>query len=385
MARKVVEKNIAYDDIKEKYYVNLDYGKEESGKRNKHSPSFSKLSDARKVLKQFEADKVKGTLLKPKATTLKEWLESWMENNIKPYKEETTVHGYENIINKHIIPALGKMPIQKLSAQQIQKYYTTLLTEKHLLPSTVKKHHELLKTALNVAVKQDVLIKNPVDKVDAPKNTNREAKCYTTDELNMLLDLVKNDRLEIVVYLAAFAGLRREEISGLKWENVDFENRFMTIKEVKTMAGGEIINKKPKNDSSTRQLFIVDELLDALNREKNRQEENKAYLQSEYINSGLVVAWPNGKEYRPNYISELFTKFLKDNNLRKIVLHELRHTFASIANLSGASLYDISKALGHSTTSTTGKIYTHMFDNTKKDTMMKVSDSITKNRAGKEN
>jgi integrase len=374
MARKKVEKNISYDDGKQLYYVNKDYGKDDSGKRQKSTSTYKTLAEAKKALKEFEADKTKGLLVTPKKAIVKEWLSSWMSDIIEPNKENTTIYSYKNIIN-HINPVLGNIAIQELKPNQIQQYYTKMINE-GLSTTTVKKHHELLRATLKVAVMQGIILQNPTDRVVPPKASKKEAKYYDAEQASNLLKAVNNNRLELPSLLGICAGLRREEMCGLKWSDIDFESRIMTIQGARTMAGSEVIEKGTKNDSSTRQLHIADKLYEVLKREKAKQEENKAIFKTEYIENDYVIVWENGKPYRPNYLSELFTKFVKDNRLPEITLHGLRHTFASLANDSDATLFDISKALGHSTPVITGKIYTHMFDRTNEDTVKKVEDSL---------
>ena len=130
-----------------------------------------------------------------------------------------------------------------------------------------------------------------------------------------------------MVRLAIYLGLRREEICGLKWSNVDFDNKIITIKDARTMAGSKIVDKKTKNETSTRRQSADDDLLEVLKREKDKQKENREFLGDAYIDSDFVVVMEDGKPYRPNYLSELFTKFIDDNNLPKLTLHGLRHSF----------------------------------------------------------
>ena len=376
MARKKVEKNISYDDEKKTYYVNLDYGKDETGKRIKKNKTFAKISEARKALKDHEANKTKGTLVIPKDLTLKDWLEYWMNDVIKPTRAATTVYGYQKIIDNHIAPEMGKTLLQQLSGSQIQRYYAKLSRDKKLSQNTIRKHHDLLNTALKLAVRQDVVLKNPLDKVDPPRPEDYEAKFYTPEQLATLLKLVHGDRLEIVVYLAVFLGLRRSEILGLYWDDVDFGKRIIHIRHARLNAGKEMIIKNPKSKSSKRDLFISDELFEALERELKKQQEDKAYLDKGYNDSGFVVVCSEGNPYKPNYIDYLFSKFIKDSNLPSIKLHELRHSFASVANAANVTLYDISKSLGHSSTAITAKIYTHVIGDHNKGTIQKVAGEI---------
>lgn len=378
MARKTIETNIAYDDKKKTYYVNFDYGKDESGTRIKRAGTFGKLSDAKKALKEHEANKTKGTLVIPKETTLEEWVAYYIDDVLTPKSSPTTISGYRYFINNHIIPALGKTLLQQLSASQIQRYYASLSKEKKLKQTTIRKHHDFLNSALKLAVKQDIILKNPLEKVDAPKPEDHETNYYTPEQLMKLIELVKGDRLEIVVYLAGLMGLRREEIDGLKWDKVDFENRLIHIKEVRTASGKEIVVKEPKSKSSKRSLFIPDDVLEVLQKERDKQNEYKVYLGEAYNDVNYVVATNDGNPYRPNYLSYLFTELIKKNNLPPITLHGLRHSFATAANAQNIPLYNIGKLLGHSTTVITDKIYTHLVDNTHENALTKVADSIIK-------
>lgn len=378
MARKKVERNISYDDERKKYYVNLDFGIDENGKQIKKTKTFNKLTEARNELKEHEGNKVKGMLTVPQKITVSEWLKYWLEEIVKPNKEQGTYYFYNNIINNHVIPELGKIPLQDLKAVQIQKYYNKKMKESGLSSNTVKKHHNMLLTAFKVAVKQDILNINVVEKVEPPKMVRKEANFYTTTEIQELFERIKGDKIEVAVKLAAFLGLRREELCGLRWQNIDFDKRKIFIKEARTAVGGTVVEKGTKNSSSERTLFISDDLYEVLFNEFEHQKKNRDLLGEAYEKTDYVIVHNDGKPYRPNYVSELFRVFIENNGMRKITLHGLRHSFATNANEMGISLFDISKALGHSTPSTTGRIYTHLTDNVQEDTMTKISSGYMK-------
>jgi integrase len=148
-------------------------------------------------------------------------------------------------------------------------------------------------------------------------------------------------------------GLRREEIVGLKWDCVDFDKKSITISNSRTQAGSKIVEKSAKNDSSFRILYLPEELAGLLQKKKVEQAERKSVMKYGYQDTGFVLTWDDGRPYRPNYLSELFKKLVEKNALPKISIHGLRHSFSSIANDLGVSLYDISKALGHSSVNIT--------------------------------
>ncbi|WP_294515702.1 site-specific integrase [uncultured Intestinimonas sp.] len=164
--------------------------------------------------------------------------------------------------------------------------------------------------------------------------------------------------------LAAGLGLRREEICGLRWLNVDFSNRVVRIKEARTSAGASIIQKTTKTRSSTRTLYLSDDLHALLLREQQRQQQACIRADRDWDDTGMVLLDRHGEPYAPNAVSLAFTRFIRRNNMPKITLHGLRHTFATVTSAQGAPLFDIGKALGHSTPSTTGRIYIHLLDQT---------------------
>ncbi|MNW43624.1 putative prophage phiRv2 integrase [compost metagenome] len=372
MARKVVEKNISYDDQREIYYVNFDYGKDENGKRIKTTKTYKDLKEARKALTAFEADKNKNAVVMPTGILLKNWLEYWMKD-IKGIRcEETTLYGYRKIIDNHITPTIGDYKLQSITPSVINSYIRQM-KEKDLSDNTIRKHYALLKDALKHAVNEDKLIKNPLDKVEPLKEVKNERDYYTVEQLKKLFEVVNGNRLEVVVKLAGLLGLRREEIAALKWKSVDFDSKTIAIIEARTQAGKSIVEKDTKNDSSYRMLHAPEAIMSLLLSIKAKQEENKRLLGTSYNDGGYVVAWENGSPYKPNYLSDILTKIVRENNLDYITLHGLRHTFSSISNDLGVSMFDISKTLGHSTIATTSKIYTHMFDPTHKSAIDTVS------------
>lgn len=364
MPRKTVERNISYDEVRRLYYVNMDYGLDEDGQRVKSYQTHPTLAQARRALREFQAERERYRQVRPRSMTLDQWLDYWMDEIIGPSRAQTTVYGYRKIIDNHLSPALGSLPIQKLSPQDIQKYYTMLLRKKGLSPNTIRRHHDLLSSALRMAVKQDIVQRCPTERVEPPRLVPYEAKFYGPEDLRRLCVLVEGSWLEMVVVLAAGLGLRREEICGLRWPCVDFANRVVRVRQARTTAGAAIVEKETKNKSSARTLYLSDSIYELLMREQRRQQENCLRDGTDWDGTGMVLVDRHGEPYPPNAVSLAFSRFIQRNNLPKITLHGLRHTFATVASAQGAPLFDIGKALGHSTPATTGRIYTHLLDQT---------------------
>ena len=164
--------------------------------------------------------------------------------------------------------------------------------------------------------------------------------------------------------------MRREEICGLKWESIDFQRQLLSIKEARTAFGATVVQKETKTRSSVRTLFIPEDVIRLL-----RDEHTRQMIQLEEP-SLFVVLDHKGYPYSPNALSLAFTRFVRKNDLPRVTLHGLRHSFATVASFQGVPLFDIGKALGHATPATTGKIYTHLVDHTHEDTLLKVSDAL---------
>ena len=358
---------MAYGSITQrgdKYRVCFDYGIDREGNRVRKYRTFDTKRDATRAFNEHKVKMDKGTQIMPSEYTFAQWLDYWYKDIILPQIEETTAYGYRGMIENYLKPQLGEIRLQKLTARDIQQYYTWLMGEKELSPNTVIKHHNLLTNTLNAAERQEYITKNPMRAVSPPKKRQREAKFYTPEQLGILLDRAVGTRLELPVFICAYLGLRRGELCGLRWSDVDLEHKTITIENTRTQAGKKEIEKGTKTASSTRTLYLPDTLCDMLKAAREHQQACRAAYKNAYDDNDYVVVMEDGRPFRPNYLSELFGKFLADNDLPKIVLHELRHTFASLSNQAGIPAYNIGKALGHSTPATTQKIYTHLLDQT---------------------
>lgn len=393
MARKKTEiPNILYDDIRDRYYVSLYYGLDEFGKKVQKFKSCKTKTEAKKLLKEFESNKTRKELATPNDITLAEWLSYWYNNVVIMNNEITTQEEYHTIIYKHIIPKLGNISLQKLTADNIQAYYTQKQTEPNgykknkqpyppLSSNTVKKHHTLLKTSLGLAKKQKKIVFNPILDVVPPKYVKPETLYYNLEKLINLFQIIYDTNLEPAIYLAGTIGLRREEISGLKWDKVNMEKRNITIANVDVRAFNKIQTKNTKNDTSTRLIAMPNELYEVLQRHKEKQLKDKELLGDAYnpidIELNYVVVNDLGYQINPATLSSSIMKLVKKHDLPHIHLRGLRHTVASVLNASGVTLYDISKLLGHSSPDVTGKIYTHTFQRDNQQTIDIMSNALS--------
>ena len=292
-----------------------------------------------------------------------DYMKKWLKM-ISSSVEPTTLTGYRGVINGRMTDYFKntKITLQNIKPKHIQEFYQYLLDD-GLSGNTVKHYHANIRKALQYAMKTDIILSNPADKVDLPKIEEYKPKFYTSDEVKILLNEVIGTKLEIPVMIDCFYGFRRSEVIGLKWSAVDFENDTITIDHTITQSNGKlIIRDKTKTKSSKRTLplepIVKSFLIELKEKQKNNRElcgdsYNKDYL--EYIcvdNCGNII--------RPDYVTETFLKLLKRKNLKIIRFHDLRHTCASILLKNGANMKEIQAWLGHSNYNTTANLYAHL-------------------------
>ena len=312
---------------------------------------------------------------------LKEWL-----LDIKNTIEENTYDSYKVIVNKTCDYFKDKnILLNELKPADIQKFYTYLYS-KELTGNTVLHYHNLIRKALQTALRLDLILSNPADRVERPKKEQFIGSFYSQTELNTLFSLIKDDPLKIVIYLASFYGLRRSEVLGLKWDAFDFENKTITIKH-KAIQGKKdnkivvILKDKTKNQSSYRTLPLVDEIIVLLKEHQKQIDENKKLCGNSYNKKYLdyVCVDSVGKIFRPEYVTDHFTLIMNKNKdiLRKIRFHDLRHSCASLLLAKGIPMKEIQDWLGHSTYSTTANIYAHLEKDTKNKSANVLSNTLT--------
>ena len=312
---------------------------------------------------------------------LKEWLIS-----IKNTIEENTYDSYKVIVNKICDYFQDKnILLNDLKPVEIQKFYNFLYS-KELTGNTVLHYHNVIRKALQTALKLDLILSNPADRVERPKKEQFIGSFYSQAELNTLFTLIKDDPLQIVIYLTSFYGLRRSEVLGLKWDAFDFDNKTITIKHkaIETRKDNKrviLLKDKTKNQSSYRTLPLVDDIIVILQEHKKQIDENKKLCGNSYNKKYLdyICVDSMGKLFRPEYVTDHFTLIMNKNKdiLRKIRFHDLRHSCASLLLAKGIPMKEIQDWLGHSTYSTTANIYAHLEKDTKNKSANVLSNVLT--------
>ena len=300
-----------------------------------------------------------------------DFLAMWLEI-AKSTIKLTTYASYAEMTKKIIIPYFKplKRRLTEVTAADIQKFYLVQL--ERVSANSVIHYHAIIHRAMKYAVKTDLIVSNPVDKVDRPKKNEFQGSFYTEDEIQDLFEVARGTKLELPIVLAAFYGLRRSEVLGLKWDAIDFQQNTITIKH--TLTSCKIDGKKvevatdtTKTKSSRRTLPLIPQFRALLLQRWEMQEEYKRVCGSCYNTKYLeyICVDEMGNIIPPNYLSEAFPKLLARHGMRHIRFHELRHTCASMLLKNGVPMKQIQEWLGHSDFSTTANIYAHLDYNSK--------------------
>lgn len=365
--RVTIEKNIKKDEKTGKLYVTFYYGRND-GLTIRKTKAFGTIEKARLALKEHQVSVIKRDAIHPSKLILNDAVDRHIDM-LSLKSEATTIYGYKGIA-KHIRNhSVGKKYIQEIKPTEIQDYLTYLQKERGLCGNSALKHYNLLNSVFNMLERHEQISRNPVTRVITPKKMRHEPEYLSVEEAKDLIVALKGESIELPFLIGIFTGMRRGEISGLKWECIDFRRNIIRIKYNRVSIGGQVIDKQPKSASSDRSINMVPELAEALKYEKQRQDELKLLMGNDFHDEGYVLCFNDGTPIRPNYISEKFKAWFgrKENaHYHAISPHELRHTFVAIAIAASVPLYEISKALGHNDVTITSRIYAHLLDSTHK-------------------
>jgi integrase len=332
------------------------------GKYRRHFETVrGRKGDAQRRLTELLTSLDKGVYTPPGKVILAEHLRNWLNSYAKTKCSQRTQDGYEMIIERHLIPALGHIQLRQLQPQAIQAYYGQACEK--LSTRTVHKHHRLLKQSLKYAVRQGYLGRNPCDLVDSPSWKPKPMRTLTPGELDGLLEAASGNRFYPVIYTAVSTGLRQAELLGLRWRDLDPDIMLsISVNRVLYKHRGVCEFKEPKTEHSRRFVSMTPKL--ALFLREYRVERKSLFreLGKELTLDDLVFASIEGKPIDPYVLSHAFNKLAKQAGLENVRFHDLRHTFASLTLLRGAKPKVISEALGHASVAFTMDTYSHIIE-----------------------
>ncbi len=320
---------------------------------------------------------------------MSEWLDFWLDNYVINHIKTSTRVSYEGHINNHIKPSLGNFKVQKVNTNQVQLFINdryksgNVVNNGKLSSKTVKNIYNTLNLALEQAVKNDIISKNPCKAIVLPKDEKKEVRFLSIEEQNRLIMASKNYRLGIVTQLAIWTGMRLGEVLGLKWEDINFNNRTLSVKRtinrLKNYEGTsktKIVIDTPKTKKAIRTIPLSNVAFESLMAHKQAQDGEIDFAGSSYINDGFIFANELGAPIEPRSYQDTFKLIVDDAGLEDIHFHLLRHSFASNGINLGISPKIVSEILGHADITTTLNIYAHVASDDKRIAMEVINKNL---------
>jgi integrase len=343
----------------------LDLPNPENGKRRRKWHTFKGTKrQAETECARLIAEMDGGSYIEPSKTTVREFFEAWLKHekaNVSP----KTHSRYEELLLKNVAPVIGSITLNKLTAAKIDGCWTKLLESGRrdgkggLAPRTVGHCRRVMLTAMEQALKWDLLKKNPVAVTRPPKTERVAMTAYGAAETSDMLDALRPTRMLIPALLASMCGLRRGEILALRWRHVDLKTATLSISESAEQVGTEVRYKETKSGKA-RTVSLSSTVLEELRRHKTAQAEEQLKIGLRPDKDSFVVAQADGNPLKPVSLTHEWTRQIGKTTLPQIRFHDLRHSHATQLLAAGVHPKIASERLGHSTVGITLDLYSHV-------------------------
>jgi integrase len=308
------------------------------------------------------SNRVDGIVMDDKNLTMGDYLDRWLSDAVRGTVRESTYSRDKYLVTNHIKPSIGRLKLKNVNALHLQSLYRDRL-DSGLSPSTVQKIHHVLHKALARAVRWNLVPRNPADDVKAPTPIPKEMHPLSASEARKLLKTARGDRLEALYVLAVHTGMRRGELLGLKWGDVDLNSSTVRVRRslTRTHNGRRLALGDTKNKKSRRTVRLTPRGMEALKRHRARQAEEKLKAGDLYGDQDLVFAGQGGGFINPSNLRQRsFVPLLKRAGLPQITFHDLRHTCASLLFQRNVHPKFVQELLGHASVAITLDTYSHM-------------------------
>ena len=368
------------------YEIRVSVGSDYTGKRIRKSMIYipkdgmtpSQIEKELQRQKVMYEEEIKGGRCMNGKIKLHEFIEIWKRDYAEQKLAKKTYYRYLEYL-KRINEALGHLKLQDIKPIHLNRFYQMLaedginkkavrddsgkiISNGRLAPKTILEHHRIVSTMLNCAVKWRFIPENVATLSDPPKVPHQERECLTDSEARQLIMLLGKEPIHYrtMIIVLIYTGLRRGELLGLEWGDIDFENKTITIsRSLQYLGGGVYHVKEPKTKSGFRKLSISSYLCDLLLEYKDWKDDLVSKVGDSWIESDRLFTRPTGDFFLPDTITWWFRKFIYSTDLPKVSLHSLRHTNATLLIAEGTDVVTVSKRLGHANTSITLDTYAH--------------------------
>ena len=317
-----------------------------------------------------------GTLADPRGATLGSFLDQWLEEVVKPTVRTWTYHGYEVHVRRHIKPALGNLPIDKVGPAQVQAFLNRKLAD-GMAPRSVRYIRGTLRSALKQAERWGLVSRNAAALVDGPRVERFDIQPFTHDEARRFLQAAKGDRLGALYAVALTMGLRQGEALGLRWQDIDLELGYLRIEKQLQRFDGHFTLAEPKTSRSRRTLVMPKAIAEALRLHRGKQEAERDNAVPTWNARDLVFCTPGGEPLDGTVVTHHFHRLLDRASLPQRRFHDLRHSCATLLLAQGVPARVVMEVLGHSQIALTMNTYTHVLPELKRDAAQRMNELIT--------
>lgn len=353
------------------WYVVINLGRDAKGRRRqKWHGGYRTRREAEAARAKLVNEVNTGIYAEPNKTTLRDWAEGGWLPTMKSQVKPTTWAGYDRMLRLHVLPILGDKPLHKLTPVLLNNLYAELMDSGYkkesrgggLHSKTVRHIHSTLHKVLGDAIDAGLLTNNPADRAKPPRpraTASTELRFWDATQLAEFLKRVEGDRLQAAWHLLAMTGMRRGEVLGIRWQDLDLDSGRLAVRHTITAVGYEVQESTPKSHQA-RTIDLDPGTIKQLKDHLERQPDEKAAWGPGYQDSGLVFRREDGSPVHPQLFSQQFERIVRNSHLPKIRLHDVRHTHATIALRAGVPVKVISERLGHEDPAFTMKQYAHV-------------------------
>ncbi|MEQ8716665.1 MAG: site-specific integrase [Acidimicrobiales bacterium] len=352
------------------WYVVVDIGRDENNRRRqKWHGGFRTRKEAEVARAKIVADLHDGTYTEPSRLTLAEWVKATWLPTVKTQVKPSTFESYRRNMDHHVLPHLGSRRLRDVTPSQLNSLYGELLESGRrngdgggLSPKTVRYIHTIVHKALADAADDGLIATNVAEraKPPRPRATNpTEIRFWQPDELRAFFEVIAGHRLEGAWHLAAMTGMRRGEVLGLRWRDLDLDRSRLHVRQALVSVAYEVLVSSPKSHRA-RVIDLDPGTVEQLRLHRKRQDAERSEWEADYEDQDLVVCKENGTPLHPQTFSQAFERIVDKTDLPRIRLHDLRHTHATVALRAGVPVKVISERLGHENPAFTMKQYAHV-------------------------
>ena len=326
--------------------------------------------EAEALLVQLLHQRDTGIDTPPGKLTLAQFLERWLDDYARPNVSPKTLVQYTDFVRRQIIPALGGLPLTKLRPQHIQGYYSHALRHGRadgtggLSAKTVLHIHRLLRQALSHAMKWQMLSRNPADAVQPPRPERYEPPILSPGDVRRLLAAADDNPIGALIHTAVMTGMRRGELLGLRWRDVDLDADLLHVRQAAQWLPGQgWCFRPPKTNSSRRPVALAPATTDVLREHRRQQLAERLALGPSYSDQDLAFATPLGTPIDPSNLRRAWERIVRSAGLAHLRFHDLRHIHATLMLMGGVHPKVVAERLGHANVGITMDTYSHVLPN----------------------